>query len=564
MKAGESKLEALKKKGPSIEGPLVFVILDGVAIYRGEKEGYPGNALDLSQAPCIKGLLASAPVQTQLQAHGKAVGMPSDEDMGNSEVGHNAMGAGRIFSQGASLVNQAIASRSLFAGRIWKKLIGTAAEPGFALKGSAVHFLGLLSDGNVHSHIDQLIDLLRECSAQKVKKVYVHALLDGRDVEKASAGIYIEKLSKAMRELAPADGQWCIASGGGRQVITMDRYEANWGMVELGWKTHVKGEGRMFPSAEEAIAVMRKEQPDAIDQDLPPFVVGENGKPVGRIQDGDVVIYFNFRGDRAIEISRAFTEKDFKPFKRDPEVQVHYAGMMQYDGDLNLPEDYLVAPPAIDHTISEYLVNAGIKQYACSETQKFGHVTYFWNGNNSQKFSDTLEIWEEIPSDRISFDQKPEMKAAEITDAVLKALATREYKFLRLNYANGDMVGHTGSLPASIKAVDSVDRALARLLEEGKKYNATFLITADHGNCDEMIMMDKKGNCTKDASGAYVPKTSHTLNPVPFILTGAGAENYRIAQTSGKFGLANLAATVLCLLGFEAPGGYLPSIVERK
>ncbi len=563
MKTDDSpKLAPLAQLPQKIDGPLVFVILDGVAHFKGQAEGYPGNAFDLSKAPCIKGLLASAPVQTKLQAHGTAVGMPSDEDMGNSEVGHNAMGAGRIFSQGASLVNQAIASKSLFAGSIWKKLIGTTDAPGFALKGSAVHFLGLLSDGNVHSHIDQLIHLLKECSRQKVKEVYIHALLDGRDVEKASAGKYIDQLNKSIEELCPPGGRWKIASGGGRQVITMDRYEANWGQVELGWKTHVKGEGRMFPSAQEAIRVIRQELPDAIDQDLPPFVVAENGKPVGAVKSGDVVIFFNFRGDRAIEISKAFTETNFKPFRRDPEVSVHYAGMMQYDGDLNLPEDYLVAPPAIDQTVSEYLVNAGMKQYACSETQKFGHVTYFWNGNNSQKFSDALEVWEEIPSDRISFDLKPQMKAAEITDAVLKALSTREYRFLRLNYANGDMVGHTGNLPATIQAVDAVDAALARLLEGAKAAGATVLITADHGNCDEMIMLDKKGAAVKDAKGNYVPKTSHTLNPVPFILTGPGSERYKIAE--GKFGLANLAATVLYLLGFRAPDLYLPSIVTLK
>lgn len=563
MKTAESrKLAPLVRLPQSIDGPLVFVILDGVALFKGQAEGYPGNAFDQSNAPCIKGLLAGAAVQTKLQAHGTAVGMPSDEDMGNSEVGHNAMGAGRIFSQGASLVNQAIASKSLFAGAVWKKLIGNAAAPGYALQGSAVHFLGLLSDGNVHSHIDQLIDLLKECSAQKVKEVYVHTLLDGRDVEKASAGKYIDQLNKAIKELTPPGGRWKIASGGGRQVVTMDRYEANWGQVELGWKTHVKGEGRAFSSAEEAIRVMREELPDAIDQDLPPFVVTENGKPVGPIKNNDVVIFFNFRGDRAIEISRAFTEKDFKPFRRDPEVSVHYAGMMQYDGDLNLPEDYLVSPPAIDQTVSEYLVNAGMKQFACSETQKFGHVTYFWNGNNSQKFSDTLEVWEEIPSDRISFDLKPQMKAAEITDAVLKALASREFRFLRLNYANGDMVGHTGNLPATIQGVEAVDRALARLLEGTKAAGATVIITADHGNCDEMIMLDKKGVSMKDAKGNYIPKTSHTLNPVPFILTGPGSERYKIAD--GKFGLANLAATVLYLLGFQAPEKYLPSIVTLK
>lgn len=555
-------MNRLKKLEQSIPGPLVFVILDGVAHFKGKAEGYPGNAFDLASAPCLKHLLATAPVRTQLQAHGTAVGMPSDEDMGNSEVGHNAMGAGRVFNQGASLVNEAIKSRSLFNGAVWKKLIGSAEEPGLALKGSAVHFLGLLSDGNVHSHIDQLIALLKECSAEKVQKLFVHALLDGRDVEKASAARYIQQLDQAISQLTPPGGRWKIASGGGRQVITMDRYEANWPMVELGWKTHVKGEGRRFPSAAAAIETMRKELPDAIDQDLPPFVIEENGQPVGPIRENDVVIFFNFRGDRAIEISRAFTEKNFKFFSRDPDVAVHYAGMMQYDGDLNLPEDYLVAPPAINETISEYLVAEGVKQYACSETQKFGHVTYFWNGNNSQKFSDELEVWEEIPSDRISFDEKPEMKAAEITDAALKALGTGEFRFLRVNYANGDMVGHTGNLAASIRAVESVDRAVERLLEGAARHNATVLITADHGNCDEMLMLDKKGNLSRDEKGNPIPKTSHTLNPVPFLLTGAHADQFVVKE--GKFGLANLAGTVLTLLGYAPPSSYLPSIIERR
>jgi len=291
-------------------------------------------------------------------------------------------------------------------------------------------------------------------------------------------------------------------------------------------------------------------------------VIGKDGEPAGSVRDGDCVIFFNFRGDRAIEISRAFTERPFAPFVLDPEISVHFAGMMQYDGDLKLPEMYLVEPPSIEETVSQYLVEAGVKQFACSETQKFGHVTYFWNGNNSRKFSEELEVWEEIPSDRISFDQKPEMKAREIAAAVIAALRSGEFSFLRLNFANGYMVGHTGDLTASVKAVEAVDRSLSLLLAACDEAGGMAIITADHGNCDEMLMTDGQGQVKTDDKGRPVPKTSHTLNPVPFILTGKGAEKYRIA--AGEFGLANLAATILLILGFEKPDSYAPSIIEPK
>ncbi|MBE7440067.1 MAG: 2,3-bisphosphoglycerate-independent phosphoglycerate mutase [Spirochaetales bacterium] len=555
-------MEPLKRLSGEGHSPLVFVILDGVALYRGQADGYPGNALDLADAPTIKGLLQNAPVQSRLKAHGTAVGMPSDADMGNSEVGHNAMGAGRVFSQGASLVSEALSSRKLFSGEAWQSLIGNKDNPGFALTGSALHFIGLLSDGNVHSHIDHLIAMLEECGRSGVERLFVHVLLDGRDVEKTSAERYIDRLELAIAANRPDGATWSIASGGGRQKVTMDRYEADWSLVELGWKTHVKGEGRFFPDARAALRTFREEFPGAIDQDLPAFIIGEGGKPVGPIAEGDCVIFFNFRGDRAIEISRAFTEEPFSAFVRDPDVKVHYAGMMQYDGDLKLPEVYLVEPPSIEETVSEYLVQAGLKQFACSETQKFGHVTYFWNGNNSRKFSEELEVWVEIPSDRISFDQKPEMKAQEITRAVIAALQTGEYSFLRLNYANGDMVGHTGNLPASIRAVEAVDQALSTLLQACDEAGALTIITADHGNCDEMLMIDKRGEVLRDSQGQPIAKTSHTLNPVPFILTGKGSELYR--PVARECGLANLAATILLLLGFEKPAKYAPAIVERR
>ena len=563
------KLEKLDK---SLSGPLLLVILDGVGIYAGEAEGYPGNALDKANAPVLKGLLKDAPVSIQIKAHGTAVGLPSDDDMGNSEVGHNAMGAGRIFDQGAKLVSNGIADGSLFEGDTWREYIGTREKPGRALRPRetgdssqepTVHFMGLLSDGNVHSHIDHLLIMLDKCAAQGVKKVRLHVLLDGRDVEKLSAPKYLEQLEAKLTELNAKGADYRIASGGGRMKITMDRYEADWAMVEAGWKTHVKGEGDLFASAQEAVEKLREKHDGVIDQDLPPFVVGENGRPVGPIEDGDVVIFTNFRGDRAIEISRAFTEENFTPFQRDPEIKVHYAGMMEYDGDLHIPPRYLVPPPAIDRTVSEYLVNNEISQYALSETQKYGHVTFFWNGNNSEKFNNTLEEWTEIPSDNVSFDQKPRMKADELTDDLIRVLGENRHKFIRVNYANGDMVGHTGNLAAAAESVQAVDENLVRLLEAAEKAKATVIITADHGNCDQMIEVDGKGNPKKNAEGGWAEKTSHTLSPVPFILTGKDAEQWSAADV-GEAGLGNLAGTILTLLGLRPPEDYLLSLLRAR
>lgn len=555
----------LRKYSQSISGPLLFIILDGVGLFKGEAEGYPGNALDLARAPVLKGLLKNAPLFTRLKAHGTAVGLPDDGDMGNSEVGHNAMGAGRIFDQGAKLVNRAIKSGKLYQGPVWKKLIGTRQSPGLALepgKKRTVHLLGLLSDGNVHSHIDHLLEIIDQCAREGVERVRVHTLLDGRDVEKQSAQVYIERLEATLRKIDPTGEKYLIASGGGRMKITMDRYEADWEMVRRGWETHVAGRGRTFPSAGDALRALRAENPEVIDQYLPPFVIADGeGRPRGPIREDDIVIFFNFRGDRAIEISRAFTEENFSPFRREPDIHVHYAGMMEYDGDLKIPPDYLVQPPAIDRTVSEYLVHNGVAQFAISETQKYGHVTYFWNGNNSEKFDPELETWQEIPSHHVPFNQVPQMKAPEITDALLEALDLGKYRFLRVNFANGDMVGHTGDLQAAVRAVEAVDECLGRLLAIAEQKNVTLLITADHGNCDQMYEVDKKGEIKKSPSGELMAKTSHTLSPTPFILWGKDVSGYRLNPRAGEPGLGNLAATVLTLLGFKPPEDYLPSLV---
>jgi 2,3-bisphosphoglycerate-independent phosphoglycerate mutase len=537
---------------PGIDGPILTVIMDGIGL----NDSPIGNAVLHANTPTLDRLARDYP-HTTLLAHGKAVGMPSDADMGNSEVGHNALGAGQVFSQGAALVSDAIASGSLFEGQAWQEIIGNVRE-----RGSTLHFIGLFSDGNVHSHIDHLKALILHARDEGAKRVRIHILLDGRDVPETSALEYVEPFEQFLAETRRADFDVAIASGGGRMVITMDRYEANWGMIETGWQTHVLGEGEQFESAAVAIKSLREQHPGTIDQDLPPFVIARGGKPVGPIRDGDSVVFFNFRGDRAIEISRAFTDDDFGFFDRGARPDVTYAGMLQYDGDLLIPERFLVAPPAIANTMSEYLAATGITELAISETQKYGHVTYFWNGNRSGKFDEKLADFVEIRSDVIPFEQRPWMKSAEITDELIERLKSGKYRTLRVNYANGDMVGHTGDYDAAIIAVECVDLALARLLPVIDKLGGVAMITADHGNADEMFQLDKSGNPALDEHGGQRAKTSHTLNPVPFYFYD-NVSNGAIRIANGRsFGLSNVAASTVNLLGYEAPEMWDAGILE--
>ena len=514
--------------------------MDGVGF---SKTGL-GDAVGNANTPTLDKLFATCP-HTRLKAHGAAVGLPGDDDMGNSEVGHNALGCGQIYSQGAKLVNESIESGKLYQSAVWKKIVAGCVE-----RSSTLHFIGLLSDGNVHSNVSHLFAMLKEAKSEGVKKARVHILLDGRDVPATSALIYVEQLENVLAELSDAGFDGKIASGGGRMKVTMDRYKADWNMVKIGWDTHVRGEGRQFASAAEAIETYRAENEGVIDQDLPAFVIADNGEPVGRITDGDAVILFNFRGDRAIEISMAFDDENFTAFDRGARPDVIYAGMLQYDGDLELPKNYLVNPPEIKDTLSELLVAHGLNQYAVSETQKYGHVTYFWNGNRSGKTSEELETFEEIPSDKVSFDERPWMKSAEVTDAMIAALKSGKYDFLRCNYPNGDMVGHTGSYDAAIIAVESVDIGLARLIKAVDEAGAILLVTADHGNADEMLEKNKKGELQV--------RTAHSLNPVPFIIYDTQAKHEII---DGEYGLANVAPTIAKLLGLTPPASWQPSMI---
>ena len=536
------KSQLLAAHGFKSEGPVVQVIMDGVGLgSRDERDG-----VFVSYTPVLD-RLSLEPLYVKLKAHGTAVGLPSDDDMGNSEVGHNALGAGRIFAQGAKLVGEAFKTGKIFNGKSWQEIEKRS------LAGGTLHLIGLVSDGNVHSHINHLTSILEKSSEIGITKVRIHGLLDGRDVGAKSALSYFGPLEELCSKFSQKDRDFRIASGGGRMITTMDRYEADWSIVERGWKAHVLGEGRHFTSATEAISTYYSEDPEITDQYMDSFVICDNAGPVGTIEDGDSVVFLNFRGDRAIEISRAFEEADFDEFDRLRYPDVFYAGMMQYDGDAAIPRNYLVEPPIIDNTLGDYLCGSGVRSYAISETQKFGHVTYFWNGNKSGYIDASLERYVEIESDRVTFDQRPWMKAAEITDQVIEAVKSGTYDFIRLNFANGDMVGHTGVVEAIRIAVETVDLCLGRLLKAVEKKKGIAVITADHGNADCMWT---------EKNGTRSPMVAHTKNPVPFIIKDYSGKNRFILSDIKNGGLANSAATVCMLLGYEPPEQYEKSLVS--
>ena len=536
-------------------GPVVLVIMDGV----GYGKYADGDAVKASRMANLDWLTANSP-HTQLKAHGTAVGLPSDADMGNSEVGHNAMGCGRVFAQGAKLVSGAIASGAMFEGATWKKLIANVKA-----NNGALHFIGLLSDGNVHSHQDHLKAMIAQAYKEGVQKLRVHALLDGRDVDPTSALDYITPMEEYLASFAGVD--YCIASGGGRMYMTMDRYNADWSMVERGWKAHVLGKGREFASATEAVKAYRAENPGLLDQDMHEFVITRDGRPAGTIEDGDSVIYFNFRGDRALEMTRAFEtpEGGELPFDRVRLPKVEYAGMMEYDGDLHIPHQYLVSPPSIDRTMGEYLTATGVHLMAISETQKYGHVTYFFNGNKLGKFDEKLEDYIEIKSDVVPFEQRPWMKCAEIADAVIDAIKSGKYQHIRLNFPNGDMVGHTGVFNAVVCSMEAMDLQIGRIKQAVEETGGILCITADHGNSDDMYEHAKDGSVKQNKDGSPKTKTSHSLNPVPAIIYDPEYKGeYDQSALNSGLGISSWPATIMQLMGFVPPADYDRSLINLK
>lgn len=552
MSIGNSQLEPNPTLPPPI-GPVVLLVMDGVG--EGLHDEY--DAVAVARTPSLDALRSNAAFRSIL-AHGPYVGLPSESDMGNSEVGHNTLGAGRIFDQGAKRIDNAIESGAIWEGT-WKDIVEQVRE-----QDSSLHLIGLLSDGNVHSNLTHLYTLISKAGDAGIRRVFVHGLLDGRDVPDRTSEQYVTAVERHLAEAAKAvGGEYRIASGGGRMVTTMDRYEADWRIVERGWQAHVLGTARPFPSAIQAVEELRKESPGISDQLLPAFtVVDSEGSPVGTIQDGDCVIFFNFRGDRAIELSRAFTAgPEFEGFDRVRVPNVLFAGMTLYDGDTNTPERRLVEPEPVPDTISEYLARTGVTQWAGAETQKFGHVTYFWNGNRSEKFDPETETYVEIPSDQVPFNERPWMKSAETADAIIEALASGVYGFIRANFPGGDMVGHTGIFESAVIAMEAIDLAIGRIQREVERVRGTLVITADHGNAEDMVERDKQGHPTLVGDGTPRWKTAHSTNPIPLIIADYAGRSIRLRDDLPKGGLANVAATLIELLGYQPPAEFEPSLL---
>ncbi|KAL1821313.1 hypothetical protein ACET3Z_016182 [Daucus carota] len=534
---------------------VAMVVLDGW----GEAKPNKYNCIATADTPTMDSLKNGAPDKWRLvRAHGTAVGLPTDDDMGNSEVGHNALGAGRIFAQGAKLCDLALESGKIFEGDGFKYIKESFAS-------GTLHLIGLLSDGGVHSRLDQLQLLLKGAAQHGAKRIRIHVLTDGRDVSDGSSVGFVETIENDLTQLREKGVDAKIASGGGRMHVTMDRYENDWNVVKRGWEAQVLGEApHKFKSALEAIKTLRAE-PNANDQYLPPFViVDENNKAVGPIVDGDAVVTFNYRADRMVMAAKAFEYENFDKFDRVRVPKIRYAGMLQYDGELKLPSHYLVSPPEIDRTSGEYLTHNGVRTYACSETVKFGHVTFFWNGNRSGYFNAEMEEYVEIQSDvGITFNVQPKMKALEIAEKARDAILSRKFHQVRVNLPNGDMVGHTGDIEATVVACKAADEAVKIILDAVEQVGGIYVVTADHGNAEDMVKRDKKGEPLLDKDGKVSILTSHTLEPVPVAIGGPGlSPGVKFRKDVPQGGLANVAATVMNLHGFVAPSDYETTLIE--
>ena len=478
-------------------GPVLVVVADGVGV------APPGasNAVTEANTPTLD-RLTSGELYTELAAHGPAVGLPSDDDMGNSEVGHNALGAGRIFAQGAKLVNKAIETGAIFESAVWADVV----EHG---RSGTLHLIGLHSDGGVHSSLEHLYALLRRAADAGVDQLRgPHPARRSRRRCSLGAALHRpDRGGRSPRSTPAGDGRnFRIASGGGRMKITMDRYEADWDMVERGYRCHVHGEGRAFPERP------RRRSRRCTTSPTPAISTSASSS------SWTTTAHRSARSSTATpwcsSTSAATARSRSHARSRSPtstcstarastvasHPDVFFAGMLQYDGDALVPKQYLVAPPAIDRVMGQFLCAEGVRSFAISETQKFGHVTYFWNGNRSGYIDESLETYIEIPSDNVEFDTTPAMKVREITDETIDLLRSGEYRFGRLNFPSGDMVGHTGHLHATVEAMEIIDECMARLVEVIDDLDGVLIYTADHGNADIMFTEKRRRAIAEDVA----------------------------------------------------------------
>ncbi|GGK27459.1 2,3-bisphosphoglycerate-independent phosphoglycerate mutase [Caldalkalibacillus thermarum] len=496
--------------------PVALIILDGFAL----REETHGNAIAQAHTPNFDRYWESYP-HTTLKASGEAVGLPEGQ-MGNSEVGHLNIGAGRIVYQDLTRVNKAIKEGDFFENDVFLQAMRHVKE-----KGTALHLYGLVSDGGVHSHIEHLFALLELAKKEQVDKVYVHAFLDGRDVAPDSAKGYIEQLLAKMDELGV--GQLATIQG---RYYAMDR-DRRWDRTEKAYRAMVYGEGPRYRDPIQAI--VESYEKSIYDEFVEPTViVDDQDQPVGQIRSEDAVIFFNFRPDRAIQISQAFTNKDFRGFDRGEKFpkDLFYVCLTHFSETV---DGYVAYRPVnLDNTLGEVLTQNGLKQLRIAETEKYPHVTFFFSGGREQKFDGEKRVLIDSPK-VATYDLKPEMSAYEVTDAVLAEINSDEHDVIILNFANPDMVGHSGKLEPTIKAVEAVDECLGKVVDAVLAKGGIAVITADHGNAD--MILDANDN----------PHTAHTTNPVPFIITKAGLQ----LRDDGI--LADIAPTVLDLLNLDQP-----------
>lgn len=524
----------------------LLIIMDGWGVGTGGKD----DAISLANTPNFDRLKATS-AYTEINTHGGYVGLPSMKDMGGSEVGHLTMGAGKILDQGPTRINKAIKDGSFYTS----KALGSIIKCG--QQGGAVHLLGLLSDGNIHSHIDHFKAVIRYADEQGIENLYIHASLDGRDVGIQSAQDYVVQIEGVFNGINVKENRdYAFASASGREHAVMDR-DQDWSKVKRGWDAMVLGKAEHeFSSMIEAITSLRSAVPDLIDQDMDSFILlDDDGAPKATINDGDAVLMMNFRGDRAIEITEAFEAEGFTGFAREKKPSVTFAGMMVYDEDRDMPALQLMGPTKVDYPLGRYFVEKKIKQFRLTETQKFPHVTFFFNGGYRKPLDDSLEEYILISSDKgISFAEKPEMKAPEIAQKAVELVASGDYGFGLINFANADMVGHCGKLEPAIQAVEAVDKAVGLIVEALESAGGNAIITADHGNAEEMITY-------KD--GESEPCTKHSINPVPCIIFSARRKLELSTVADDQAGLANLAATICDMMKVDVPNDLEPSLLKH-
>jgi 2,3-bisphosphoglycerate-independent phosphoglycerate mutase len=496
--------------------PLVLIILDGFGYSPTKK----GNAIELARTPNLDGWFQTHP-NTLIEGSGQAVGLPSGQ-MGNSEVGHLNIGAGRIVRMDISRIDRAIETGEFFRNQV---LIDAIEHP--KQHSSALHLMGLVSEGGVHSWHEHLYALLRMASQGGVERVFVHAFLDGRDTAPDSGAGYVADLVKRMTEYRVGR----VASVVGR-YYAMDR-DKRWDRTEKAYRLLVRGEGRLRP---DPVAAIREYYAEGVTDEFmkPIAIAGKDQKPVAAVRDGDSVLFFNFRADRARQLSRAFTEDGFAEFERGQRLKIRFTCLTQYDASWRLPVAF--NPEHHDKILAEILAEAGLRNLRIAETEKYAHVTFFFNGGVEAEFPGEKRIL--VPSPKVAtYDLKPEMSAGEVTDNVVRAVESGGFEVLIVNYANADMVGHTGRLDAAIKAIETLDDCLGRVVEAVRRRGGLVLLTADHGNAEQMVDLE-----------TGQPFTAHTTNPVPLLLI----DEYRGRLRDGG-SLQDIAPTMLGLLGLAQP-----------